>query len=252
MKIIWQFDSEALAKAKDFFTKQQDDFFVHRRIAANLAQEKPPVTRDDFWHRMIGCLLTSQQRAGPNSPTTKFLILKPFPLSYSVCKQHDDLIEFASRTMGEFGGLRYYNNISKYLALNLDFLEDGRWNTVFERLEEVRRNSTPRTERRAAAFIDKTLKGFGPKQSRNLLQGLGLSRHEIPIDSRITDWLNSMGFPVKLGAKKNALQDENYYNFVSEGFQRLCGAIDVMPCVMDAAIFSSFDDGGWNEENVVW
>src|SRR3712207_8726784 len=38
--------------------------------------------------------------------------------------------------------------------------------------------------------IDDSLKGFGPKQSRNLLQGLGLTRYEIPIDIRITRWFN--------------------------------------------------------------
>ena len=48
------------------------------------------------------------------------------------------------------------------------------------------------------------------------------------------------------------LQDRNYYNFVSDGFQKLCEACDIMPCVLDAAIFSSFDDGKWTEENVVW
>ena len=96
----------------------------------------------------------------------------------------------------------------------------------------------------------RSFKGFGPKQSRNLLQGLGISRFEIPIDSRITKWLNSIGFPVKLTA--NALQDRNYYNFVSDGFQKLCEACDIMPCVLDAAIFSSFDEGKWTEENVVW
>jgi hypothetical protein len=97
--------------------------------------------------------------------------------------------------------------------------------------------------------MEDKFKGFGPKQSRNLLQGLGLSRFEIPIDSRITKWLNAIGFPLKLTA--NALQDRNYYNFVSDGFQKLCEACEIMPCVLDAAIFSSFDEGKWTEENVV-
>jgi hypothetical protein len=66
------------------------------------------------------------------------------------------------------------------------------------------------------------LTGIGPKQSRNLLQGVGLSQWETPIDSRITKWLNQFGFPLRLSA--NALSDRNYYNLVSEGFQRLCQA----------------------------
>jgi hypothetical protein len=39
---------------------------------------------------------------------------------------------------------------------------------------------------------------------------------------------------------------------VMDGFQALCQATGVAPCVLDAAIFASFDDGGWTEENIVW
>jgi hypothetical protein len=92
--------------------------------------------------------------------------------------------------------------------------------------------------------------GIGPKQSRNLLQGVGVSKWETPIYSRITKWLNVIGFPVKLSA--NALADRNYYNLVSEGFQKLCAASEVAPCALDAAIFSSYDGDVWTEENVVW
>jgi len=46
--------------------------------------------------------------------------------------------------------------------------------------------------------------------------------------------------------------DRNYYNFVSDGFQRLCKVCEIMPCVLDAVIFSSFDGGRWTEENVAW
>jgi hypothetical protein len=35
-----------------------------------------------------------------------------------------------------------------------------------------------------AGYIQETFEGFGPKQSRNLLQALGLTRYEIPIDIR--------------------------------------------------------------------
>jgi hypothetical protein len=78
---------------------------------------------------------------------------------------------------------------------------------------------------------------------------LGLTRHEIPIDSRITKWLNGFGFPVRLSA--SALADPNYYTFVMDDFQALCQACGVVPCVLDAAIFPSFDGSGWTEENIV-
>ena len=38
-------------------------------------------------------------------------------------------------------------------------------------------------ERQAADYFADHFAGFGPKQSRNLLQSLGLARYEVPIDS---------------------------------------------------------------------
>ena len=32
-------------------------------------------------------------------------------------------------------------------------------------------------------------KGIGPTRARNLLQSLGLTRYEIPLDSRVVRWL---------------------------------------------------------------
>ena len=129
-------------------------------------------------------------------------------------------------------------------------LEEGLWEETFRMLDRLRLAADPQDEREVADFIDARFKGFGPKQSRNLLQSLGLTRYEIPIDSRITKWLNRFGFPVKLSAE--ALSDSNYYRFVSEGFQRLCAESETYPCVLDAAIFASYDKGGWSEENVIW
>ena len=64
-------------------------------------------------------------------------------------------------------------------------------------------------------------------------------------------WQNAYdGSQKQIGS--NALQDRNYYNFVSDGFQMLCKACCIMPCVLDAAIFSSFDEDNWGEESLVW
>lgn len=78
----------------------------------------------------------------------------------------------------------------------------------------------------AADFLDDTFAGIGPKQSRNLLQSLGLSRYEIPIDSRITKWLNAFGFPFHLTA--DGLADRHYFAVVSKGIRILCTAADVL------------------------
>lgn len=263
MQIVWQIDAEDIAKVQEFFNQHRESPFVQTRIETNLRDDKPPITKDDFWERMVGCLLTTQQRSGPDSSVTRFLLTRPFPLDYRICTEKEDLSDFARNVISDFGGLRRSTTIGNELAANMKFLADGGWEATFKHLDEVRlhyseiKNRTcsfdlrsPEVERWAAEFFDEHLKGFGPKQPRNLLQGLGLSRYEIPLDSRITRWLNAFGFPVTLTA--NALADRNYYNFVSDGFQQLCKTCEIMPCVLDAAIFSSFDKGEWTEDNVVW
>jgi hypothetical protein len=250
MRIIWQIDPDDVAKVKAFYAEHRDNPFVQERIKRNLRDGKPTVTKCQFWEHLVGCLLTTQQRSGPDSPVSRFLSVVPFPLRYDICVFHQDLATFARSELCGFGGLRRFSIIAKELAANLTCVENGGWEAICKHLEAVRLHSSPETERQAAQFCDDNLPGFGPKQSRNLLQGLGLSRYEIPIDSRITKWLNHFGFPVKLTA--NALGDPNYYNFVSDGFQRLAEACDLMPCILDAAIFSSFDGGRWTQENVRW
>ena len=203
MRLLWEFDPQDIARVRAFYEEHCDNPFVQSRISTNLRTDKPPISKGEFWDRMAGCLLTTQQRSGPESPVTKFLLTKPSPLNYSTCAKQDDLAEFTRAVLTNFGGLRRSNIIGKELAANMSFLRDGGWEPTLRHLDDLRTNSSPEAEKRAAAFIDDNFKGLGPKQSRNLLQGLGLSRFEIPIDSRITKWLNAIGFPVKLTA--NAL-----------------------------------------------
>ncbi|MBN2414146.1 hypothetical protein JXQ31_20900 [candidate division KSB1 bacterium] len=139
--------------------------------------------------------------------------------------------------------------ITNEITTNLKKLENGLWDKVFIYINNLTSNDSAQLEKEAAKFINDNLKGFGPKQSRNLLQSLGLTQYEIPIDSRITKWLNKFGFPLELTAQ--ALSDQNYYNLISDGFQELCKACNIKPCVMDAVIFSSYDKN-WTSENVVW
>jgi hypothetical protein len=250
MKLIWQIDPQDVEKVQTFLDLHWNDPFVQGRIGRNLAEMKPKVSKAEFWKHMMSCLLTTQQRSGPSSAVSRFLNTKPFPLDYELCLPQDNLRSFAQEVLSSFGGLRRSNRIADEIATNLHLLEQGLWSKTFEVLDEVRSTQTVQIERKAADFVDDHFKGFGPKQSRNLLQDLGLTKYEIPLDSRITKWLNNFGFPVKLSAQ--ALSDRNYYNFVSEGLQQLCTRSEIYPCVLDAAIFASFDKGGWAAGNVVW
>lgn len=250
MKHTWTIEPTDIKKVKAFLDLHRDDLFVRQRIEWNLRDEKPAVKREDFWQQMVACLLTTQQRSGPTSAVTRFIRTTPFLLAYKTCLAQPNVETFAKDTLTKFGGLRRTNLLAGEITKNLTILEEGSWQQTLDTLDALRTNKAVGPERKAADFIDDNFAGFGPKQARNLLQSLGLTRHEIPIDSRITKWLNEFGFPMRLSA--SALADSNYYCFVMDGFQVLCQASDVAPCVLDAAIFASFDDGGWTEENIVW
>ena len=188
---------------------------------------------------MVTCLLTSQQRSGPDSIVSKFVSQKPFPLGLDHCRAAPSLVaEVTAQLSGS--GIRRFNVIANEIAENLITLDGGGWAEVESAIGSVDRDTNAAMERNAAERLRKVLRGIGPKQSRNLLQILGLTRFEIPIDSRITNWLNNFGFPLTLTS--SGLADPAYYGLVSDGFQELCAAADVLPCLMDAAIFSSVDE----------
>lgn len=246
MKIVWQIDSKDIKKVQDFFSNYQDDEFVQHRIKVNLSEPKRKVVKDSFWRAMVHCPLTTQQRVGPGSAVDNFSRLEPFPLSYEECIAQTNLQSYAEKTLSDFGGIRRWRKIAEAIAVNMNQLErEGLWGPTLEKLNKLCMNQPISVERETADFIQKHFREFGPKQSRNLLQGqgLGLTRYEIPLDRRVIQWFNnSFDFPVRLSGKP--LADRDYYVFVLDGIQQLCEQSGVYPCLLDAAIFVSFNRRG--------
>jgi hypothetical protein len=249
MKLAWEINDRDVAKIQEFYKIHENNNFVARRRKRNVNKELPVFTHEIFWEVMVSCLLTTQQRSGPQSAVTRFISSKPFPLNYKTCKQEINLKSFAETTITQFGGIRRGATLAEEITENYSWLNNRGWAFVDSMVSQLIAVGTVEEEISASDKIADRLKGFGPKQSRNLLQALGLTKYEIPIDSRISKWMNDFGFPLQLSA--TALSDRNYYNFVSEGFRRMCAASGIYPCLLDAAIFSSFDDE-WPEDKLVW
>jgi hypothetical protein len=106
MKLFRQIEPDDIAKVKDFFDRYKENPFVKRRIVTNLNDDKPQTTKEAFWEVMISCLLTTQQRSGPDSSVTRFILTKPFPLRYELCCGQADLDSFVTKVLSDFGGLR--------------------------------------------------------------------------------------------------------------------------------------------------
>jgi len=91
MEFQWIIKNKDVSLLKDFVRRHQNNNFVKNRIKRNLSDEIPKFSKEEFWKWMLACLLTTQQRSGPNSKISKFLITKPFPLGYRYCKESPSL-----------------------------------------------------------------------------------------------------------------------------------------------------------------
>lgn len=245
MKIKWEIEKRDIKAVQQLYDTQISNPFVKNRVKRNIDQQYEKIDKENIWKRLVMCLLTTQQRSGPDGAIAKFSRISPFPLEYNNCKNLDErsIVDI----LDIYPGIRRKNKIAAELICNLQWLENNRWKDLMFYINKIQSTNAQADEREAALFIMDNLKGFGPKQSRNLLQSLGITHYEIPLDSRLMDWINkNLSFPILL--RSTGLSDINFYNFVMDGIIKLCEASNIKPCVFDALIFSSFDDN-WTQEN---
>lgn len=248
MNINWNISQADIDKVKKVIANNENAFLQARQLR-NVEKQNIVINKEIVVKTMIMCLLTSQQRSGPNSTVGQFLRLDPFPVTIEKLTKTNNVEEFVKDTLKENGLTRYVNRISSFFASNYRKIVERNW-TLIKELEELKTADSKIKERNIADNFANDFNGFGPKQSRNFLQALGLTKYEIPIDSRITTWLNDFGFPVTLTS--SPLGDKGYYHFVSDGIQELCEKAEIYPCILDAAIFSSFDNNEWTDENTIF
>jgi hypothetical protein len=249
MHIDWQVTPDDVARVNALIHNQRENGLVRDR-ERNLAETKPSVSEDRFWRAMVCMRLTTQQKSGPAGAVARFTRTEPFPLPCDTLRRQQSLEGFIADTLKEAGLRRFIRTIPDQLGGNFRHLEQGGWTATLEHCNRLTRQVQQETEAEVADYIDDTFKGFGPKQSRNLLQALALTRYEIPIDSRMTKWLNENGFPFRVSA--SALADRDYYRLVSAGIQCLCKNAGVFPCMLDAAIFASRTGEDWSSPGIAF
>lgn len=231
---------DALA-IRNFIDALATDAFVLERTRENVEGPAPDWDQEQFWYVLMGCLLTTQQKSATGSAVSRFLSVKPFPLSLSVCRTNPGY-EFVTRVLTDFGGIRFTSKIAWQANDNLKRLENGLWFQVEHLFNQLRaqRKRQPQpadkaAERDAARFVDGHFAGFGPKQSRNLWQWLGITRYEIPLDSRVANWVSkNLSFSIDIPK----LGDARYYEARLDRLQAVCAEANVLPCVFDAAAFN--------------
>jgi hypothetical protein len=240
MKCKWIITAHDEKSYRDFVSRYRGHNLVKARIARNVQHVDVAISKPRFWKALVGCLVTTQQRSGEGSHVSAFLNSGDVLLDIEHCLKLGNISGVAEKTLKSHG-LRRTTNIAEEMNLALAELSPVRWREVHTQLSSIASHTNARRERAVAKYMKDTFKGIGPKQSRNLIQEMGLSKYEIPLDSRIVKVLNSLNFPVPLSSK--ALADENYYCFIEDGIHLLLKRLDIYPCVFDACAFASLETG---------
>jgi hypothetical protein len=237
VKIKWLITTKDKARYLAFIKKFENSTLVKDRRSRNVRREGIVISKKQFWRTLVSCFLTTQQRSGKGSSVSKFLHSGSPLLSFDNCRLMANAGKTAQQILSQ-NGIRRNELIAKEMEYAIEVLDSG-WGLIKKRLQTIYTYPTAKKERKVARLLISRFKGLGPKQSRNLIQWLGLSRYEIPLDSRIVKVLGELGFPVPLSS--TALADENYYCFVEDGIQRMMKEIDVYPCIFDACAFESLE-----------
>jgi len=256
--LTWTIPEQQLSAIKDFYMQHADRPMVQRRRQKNVVCEGRDFSRDAFIKVMLSCLCTSRQLSGPNDRVAQFFRRHPFPITEQYCNINQPFLAERLKSELSGAGIRFTNKIPAHFAENLRRLENSNWQLLQELRDHIPNDAADEEwERRMARSISMKknpygfkLKGFGPKQSRNLLQIMGVSRFEVPLDSRFTNWLHQQGFLYQL--TDNELQSSALYEIVVDAVKELSQQIGVYPCLLDAAVFSSVDGDGWTIENLVF
>ena len=256
MDLKWSFSEIEKQKVRNLVEShiaKKSPATIDRKIR-NVESVPLTISEEQLWYSHMMCLLTSVQRSGPRSHVMRFLALEPFPLTLSMCRDTKDSEEFIGSQLRSFGGIRFTDEIPRRAGINLRKLEAGGWGDCLafaQRLAAQRKESPHpaqyKLESEAANYLDDNFIGFGPKQSRNFWQSLGLSRYLFVLDSRMVKWVKinmKIANPILNEGfwSGNGLGDRSYYLFLSEILMDLCIQAEVLPCMLDAAVFDSFDE----------
>ncbi|MCL4732929.1 hypothetical protein KJZ71_03975 [Patescibacteria group bacterium] len=260
MRLAYSFEADEIDAVKRIVEDKlaSGRRFVQYRFQHNVEGTAPQNDDEALWTAHMMCLLTTQQRSGPDSAINVFLERDPFPLSLEACRNYASLQDSALHILTEAQGIRRTNKIAKAVYRNWAMLEQGEWRNLHEWRDILMAqraelpNPTHRSaEESAADYMNRFLE-FGPKQSRNFWQSLGLTRYTFVLDSRILRWLRKH-LRIEVGLLTvQGLGDSDYYRFISDILLDLCNQADVLPCMLDAAVFDSFDEDAEWTADVIW
>ena len=240
MMAMWAFKDSDDSNIRHLMETMGGNAFVKERERRNLKDRPQHTDVGEFWKLLVCCLLTTRQQSGPDSPIQLCIRARPEVLDFRAVGKAENIAAWSAASLEAYGLRRDKEKIPEHIAKCFAQVSKHWAEGITPQLARLRRNTSPAVEREVADYIDKLLHGFGPKQARNLLQLLGLTRDEIPIDGRVMAWLNAHDFAVPLAA--GILSDETTYAFVMDAIMELCIRSDLPPCLFDAMVFAAVDE----------
>jgi hypothetical protein len=239
MKPTWEIDKATTQRWREFVDANINNQPVKDRRKRNVARKGINLSKVNLWKSFVSCQVTTQQRSGPGTPVSRFMQSNSLALKYQACRRAkgvEGLLEREFAAAGLWRTAIMASNLASILAM----LEAGEWKGLLRQLRTLKSNTTRGKEVKVAQYLQsRKYPGLGPKQSRNFIQRVGLSRYEIPLDSRILKKLKEFG--CSFVPRATALSDETVYRFVQSGLQQIAESLEMYPCVLDACIFSGFD-----------
>jgi hypothetical protein len=119
----WNISQDDVKKTREFIKQNESKVYARKRVKDNISFPPPEINREIIWECMFDCLLSTRQKSGPNSPIAIFQNQKPYPLSYEVCLQQNNIENFIRTQIGTNPSIQYKNKIAKFAAYNLTWLE---------------------------------------------------------------------------------------------------------------------------------
>lgn len=238
MKLDWELSPSSIVKWKTFYEQNKDSSFVQNRFKRNVDRtEELDLSENAIWNAFVMCQLTTAQRSGPTSMVSKFLESSSPMLDYRTCTNATDPKRFFYDEL-TFARVRRTKIISNNLADSLYWFKQKYMEEIKSLVKKTYSQGTRVSEIELAEALS-GYKGIGLKQSRNFGQYLGVTKYEIPIDSRVIKKLDEFGCGFRPSA--HALTCPQVYRVVHNLIDQISAELSIMPCILDACIFSSFD-----------
>ena len=243
MENKWVISKKDIEKIQNICKQKSSHKIYQERLLKNINNKiNIYINKEILWESIFKCLLSTRQNSNKDSTINKFIRDNYHSICLSNIIIKTNIEDYILQLLKEVHGIRRYNIIAKEATVIYNFLLKSNW-SLLEKIEDLINNKgNKESERNLSNYItnEKDLKGLGPKQSRNLLQMLGATIYEIPIDTRITKWLNENKiFPFKINS--NMLSDIEFYCFINDVIIELCEKANVKPCLFDAAVFSLYE-----------